>query len=153
MTGWIHQRARDIEKESSLVDHSLALLQYASTYCGLEVDRRLHHQLTTLEMMLYDMQNSTSNSGCENEVVHLTLTEMETMSDLEVLVKLMGATSKETIIVNVRKCLVPYLDRLEELEPGARKDLLQNYLLHCSATSLVLPFEVRRIFFSLASLT
>ena len=84
MTGWIHQRARDIEKESSLVDHSLALLQYASTYCGLEVDRRLHHQLTTLEMMLYDMQNSTSNSGCENEVVHLTLTEMEAMSDLEV---------------------------------------------------------------------
>ena len=105
--------------------------------------------------MLYDMQNdfdanaaaaaadATSSAG-----VHLTLTEMETMSDLEVLVKLMGATSKETIIVNVRKCLVPYLDRLEELEPGARKNLLQNYLLHCSATSLVLPFEVRfsRIF-------
>ena len=142
MTGWIHQRARDIEKESSLVDHSLALLQYASTYCGLQVDRRLHHQLTTLEVMLYDMQNDSDDSAA----VHLTLTEMETMSDLEVLVKLMGATSKETIIVNVRKCLVPYLDRLEELEPGARKDLLQNYLLHCSATSLVLPFEVRRIF-------
>jgi hypothetical protein len=67
---------------------------------------------------------------------------LASMSDLEVLVKLMGATSKETIIVNVRKCLVPYLDRLEELETGARKDLLQNYLLHCSATSLVLPFEV-----------
>ena len=54
----------------------------------------------------------------------------------------MAATSKETIIVNVRKCLVPYLDRLEELETGAKKNLLQNYLLHCSATSLVLPFEV-----------
>ena len=85
LTGWIHQRARDIEKESSLVDHSLALLQYASTYCGLEVDRRLHHQLTTLEMMLYDMQNNGLGDGCcENEVVHLTLTEMEAMSDLEV---------------------------------------------------------------------
>ena len=103
--------------------------------------------------MLYDMQNDFDATDATSATsaasgVHLTLTEMETMSDLEVLVKLMGATSKETIIVNVRKCLVPYLDRLEELEPGARKNLLQNYLLHCSATSLVLPFEVRfsRIF-------
>ena len=133
------------------MDHSLALLQYASRYCGLQVDRRLHHQLTTLEVMLYDMQNdfdAAADATSAASGVHLTLTEMETMSDLEVLVKLMGATSKETIIVNVRKCLVPYLDRLEELEPGARKNLLQNYLLHCSATSLVLPFEVRfsRIF-------
>ena len=123
-----------------------------SRYCGLQVDRRLHHQLTTLEVMLYDMQNdfdaAADATSAAASGVHLTLTEMETMSDLEVLVKLMGATSKETIIVNVRKCLVPYLDRLEELEPGARKNLLQNYLLHCSATSLVLPFEVRfsRIF-------
>ena len=107
--------------------------------------------------MLYDMPHNDLNDAADPAGAggggHLTLAEMETMSDLEVLVKLMGATSKETIIVNVRKCLVPYLDRLEELEPGARKNLLQNYLLHCSATSLVLPFEVRRIFLSLASLT
>ena len=98
--------------------------------------------------MQNDFDANTTDATSASAGIHLTLTEMETMSDLEVLVKLMGATSKETIIVNVRKCLVPYLDRLEELEPGARKNLLQNYLLHCSATSLVLPFEVRfsRIF-------
>ena len=101
----------------------------------------------------FDANATAAADATSATSAHLTLTEMETMSDLEVLVKLMGATSKETIIVNVRKCLVPYLDRLEELEPCARKDLLQNYLLHCSATSLVLPFEVRRIFLSLASLT
>ena len=44
--------------------------------------------------------------------------------------------------MHLRKFLIPYLDRLEELESGARESLLQNYLLHCSATCLRLPLEV-----------
>lgn len=131
LTRWIHQRAKDIERESSLVDHSLTLLQYASSYCGIQVDLRLHHQLTTLEVLLYDMET------------HLSLDDMAIMSDLEVLLKLMESkTTKENVVSHLRKYLIPYLDRLEELETGARKDLLQNYLLHSSATSLALPFEV-----------
>ena len=95
MTRWIHQRARDIEKESSLVDHSLALLQYASKYCGISVNRRLHHQLTTLEVMMFDMQLQSGQ--------FLSLEQMEKMSDLEILVKLM-----EPLQVMRKKSLLNY---------------------------------------------
>ena len=101
LTSWVHQRARNIEAESSLVDHSLALLQYASDYCGLSINPRLHHQLTTLEVMLYDMQSP------------LSLSSLETMSDLEILNKLMEKAEKSNILNYTRKYLVPYLDRLE----------------------------------------
>ena len=53
---WIHQRARDIERESSLVDHSLTMLNYAASFLSLQIDQRLHHSLTTLETFLYDLQ-------------------------------------------------------------------------------------------------
>jgi WD40 repeat protein len=132
LTHWIHERARHIEAESSLADHALALLQYASEYCGVAIDLRLHHQLTTLEVMMYDMQCSSM----------LSLKRVEQMSDLEVLIALMEPCTKETFLAHIRRFLLPYLDRLEQLESGSRKNLLQNYLLHCSATSLVLPFEL-----------
>ena len=76
LTQWIHERAIHIEQESSLVDHALALLQYASEYCGIVIDMRLYHQLTTLETMLYDMQAPI-----------LSLDQMNQMSDLEILIK------------------------------------------------------------------
>ena len=130
LTSWVHQRARNIEAESSLVDHSLALLQYASDYCGLSINPRLHHQLTTLEVMLYDMQSP------------LSLSSLESMSDLEILNKLMEKAEKSNLLSYTRKYLVPYLDRLEELENGTRCNLLKNYLLHTSTSSLILPFEL-----------
>ena len=37
------------------------------------------------------------------------------------------------------KTLSPFLERLEVLEPGSRDNLLRNYLLHLSTTSLQLP--------------
>ena len=130
LTSWVHARARNIEAESSLVDHSLALLQYASDYCGLNINPRLHHQLTTLEVMLYDMQSP------------LSLSSLESMSDLEILNKLMEKAEKSNLLNYTRKYLVPYLDRLEELENGTRCNLLKNYLLHTSTSSLILPFEL-----------
>lgn len=134
LTKWIHERARQIERESSLVDHSLQLLQLGSEMEGVVIDLRLHHQLVTLEVMMYDMQPQKRTS--------FSLEEMKEMSDLEVMIKLMEECPKEKFFAHVQKFLVPYLDRLEQLESGSRHFLLHNYLLHLSATSLVLPFEL-----------
>ena len=46
------------------------------------------------------------------------------------------------IISSVNRILIPFLNRLELLEEGSRSYLLRNYLLHMSATSLVLPYEI-----------
>jgi hypothetical protein len=45
----------------------------------------------------------------------------------------------KTIMARFHKILIPFLDRLEALEPGSRDLLLRNYLLHLSTTSLHLP--------------
>ncbi len=132
VTTWVHKRARQIESESSLADNALRLLEHAYKACGVQVDLRLHHYLTTLEAMMYGAQRPS----------YVSLDEAERMSNLELLVKLMEGSNKETFLCNVQKFLVPYLDRLEQLEAGSRKNLLQNYLLHCAATSLVFPYEL-----------
>lgn len=75
-----------------------------------------------------------------NHAIQLDLTLLNFAFFTFKLLDLITVTGK--VMLKVRKFLIPYLDRLEELERGARKNLLQNYLLHCSATSLVLPFEV-----------
>ena len=72
----------------------------------------------------------------------LSLDQMNQMSDLEILIKLMESSSKTSIVHDVKKFLIPYLDRLDQLESGARKNLLQNYLLHCATTSLEIPYEI-----------
>jgi hypothetical protein len=131
---WVDTRAREIENESSLVDHALALLQIASVN-GIQIDTRLHHNILTLEMITYDLSTSSTMSM-------LNLKRLEEMSDLEVVDKLMSKSNKTNFIGNVNKILIPYLDRLESLEAGTRNHLLRNYLLHMSATSLVLPFEM-----------
>ena len=136
VTEWVDTRAREIENESSLVDHALALLQIASAN-GITIDLRLHHNVLTLELITYDLGTS-SLPGL------LSLNRLEDMSDLEVVDKLMSKSTKNNFINNVNRILIPYLDRLEALEAGTRKYLLRNYLLHMSATSLVLPFEMMK---------
>ena len=64
------------------------------------------------------------------------------MSDLEIIDKMMHKSTKVNIISNVNKILLPFLNRLEALEEGMRTYLLRNFLLHMSATSLVLPYEM-----------
>ena len=124
--------------ESSLVDHSLALLNYAKKYCGLNIDQRLHHQLTTLETILYDMQNES----------HLNLAEMEAMSDLEVLIKLMEAASLEaggrSVILHVRKFLVPFLDRLESLERVCLSNIYFGREHVCKGVPKRMKFGIKR---------
>ena len=134
---WVDTRVRQIEKQSSLVDHALTLLEISSNN-GIRVDPRLHHNLLTLEMMMYDLQHLGPSSAANM----VSLKRLEEMSDLEVVDKLMGKSSKSNFLNSVNKILIPYLDRLESLEAGARANLLRNYLLHLSATSLLHPFEL-----------
>ena len=134
---WIHRRVRDIESESSLVDYALSLLQIASGN-GIQVDPRLHHNMLTLEMMMYELHHL----GPSTVTSLVSLRRLEDMSDLEIVDKLMGNSTKVNFMNNVNRILIPYVDRLESLEAGARTTLLRNYLLHMSATSLTLPFEL-----------
>ena len=133
VVSWVDTRAREIEHESSLVDHALALLQISSAN-GIPIDARLHHNILTLEMITYDLAASSSNM--------LNLKRIEEMSDLEVVDKIMHKSTKSNIISCVNRILIPFLNRLESLEEGTRSYLLRNYLLHMAATSLLLPYEI-----------
>ena len=130
---WVDKRAREIESESSLVDHALSLLQISSAN-GISIDPRLHHNILTLEMITYELAPSSNNL--------LNLKRIEEMSDLEVVDRIMYKSNKSNIISSVNRILIPFLNRLELLEEGSRSYLLRNYLLHMSATSLVLPYEI-----------
>lgn len=85
-------------------------------------------------MITYDLAASSSNM--------LNLKRIEEMSDLEVVDKIMHKSTKANIISSVNRILIPFLNRLESLEEGTRSYLLRNYLLHMSATSLLLPYEI-----------
>merc|ERR1712223_1210426 len=82
---WVDKRAREIESESSLVDHALSLLQISSAN-GISIDPRLHHNILTLEMITYELAPSSSNL--------LNLKRIEEMSDLEVVDRIMHKSNK-----------------------------------------------------------
>ena len=134
LTKWIDTRARVIEYESSLIDHVLALLQIASAN-NIEVDLRLKHNILSLERINYELGTSSITSL-------LSLKRIEDMSDIEILDRLMSKSNKANFMNNVNGVMIPYIERINALEAGSRANLLRNYLLHMSATSLVLPFEI-----------
>ena len=126
LSKWVDKRSRDIERESSLVDHALALLSIAGQN-GIQINPRLHFHLLTLETMMYDLQ-----------MPPMSLRRLEEMSDLDVVNKLMEGVNKSNFLSKVHRILIPHLDRLE----ASRMTLLRHYLLHLSATSLELPLEL-----------
>lgn len=56
-----------------------------------------------------------------------------------ILLQLMEGADAKHFMTHFNKILVPFLERLEVLEPGSRETLVTNFLLHLSTTSLELP--------------
>ena len=131
VSSWYCLRAADIENQSQLVDHSLDLIKLGleRNIPHLEV---INHQLLTLETLVYDLQYDH----------HLNLEKLNAMSQLSVALLIMSKCVEETFLYTFNRWLMPYLRRLDALQPGRISELLRDLLLTKSREHLGWALQV-----------
>ncbi|KAK4028880.1 hypothetical protein OUZ56_021899 [Daphnia magna] len=124
VSSWYRTRAADIEKQCMLVENALDLIKL-----GLERNvphlEHIHHQLLTLETLVYDLQ-------CEN----VTLEKLNAMSELSVCQFIMDGCDADSFLPKLHRWLMPYLRRLDTLHPGRINQLLRSLLVVSSQENL-----------------
>ncbi|XP_033634879.1 neuroblastoma-amplified sequence-like [Asterias rubens] len=133
LTDWFIWRATTIERQSRQVDNALELVDL-----GIERNvqglKALHDDLVTLEVMTYECQTQPG----------ITLDTLQTMSDLDKVLLMMSKSPKEMYVKNIKRWVIPFLDRGERQHLGKRNELLTQYML-CMAkedlTNCVMIFE------------
>lgn len=107
-----------------LVENALDLIKL-----GLERNvphlEHIHHQLLTLETLVYDLQ-------CEN----VTLEKLNAMSELSVCQFIMDGCDADSFLPKLHRWLMPYLRRLDTLHPGRINQLLRSLLVVSSQENL-----------------
>lgn len=107
-----------------LVENALDLIKL-----GLERNvphlERIHHQLLTLETLVYDLQHE-----------HLNLEKLNVMDELSVCQLIMSDCDVDTFLPKLHRWLMPYLRRLDTLQPGRITVLLRELLVARSQESL-----------------
>lgn len=89
---------------------------------GLE---RTHHQLLTLETIVYDLSYD-----------NLNLEKLNAMSELAICQLIMSRCDNETFVPTLNRWLMPYLRRLDTLRPGSMSELLRSVLVAKSQEDL-----------------
>ncbi|XP_039281626.1 neuroblastoma-amplified sequence [Nilaparvata lugens] len=130
LSDWYRKRIYQIESSSHLVDPAIDLIRLARERNIKDLDN-LHHQLLTLEMLVYEL-----------EMENLTLADLEKMTPLEKALLLIKDATEESFVGNLLHRVVPYADRHEGLVPNSRKTLLFQLLSNLSSQSLTLPLKL-----------
>ncbi|RZF42481.1 hypothetical protein LSTR_LSTR004400 [Laodelphax striatellus] len=130
VSDWYRKRIYQIESSSHLVDPALDLIHLARQRHIKGLDD-LHHQLFTLDMLVYEL-----------EMEDLTLEKLEKMTPLEKALLLIKDATEESFVGNLLHRVVPYVDRHEGLVPNSRKSLLSQLFSNLSSQSLSLPLKL-----------
>jgi len=114
-----------------IVENALDLIKL-----GLERNvphlEQIHHQLLTLETLVYDLHHE-----------HLDLEKLTAMSELNVCQLLMSrCNDDDSFLPSLDRWLMPYLRRLDTLTPGCITDLLRGVLLERSRQDLGWALQV-----------
>lgn len=113
-----------------LVDNALDLIRL-----GLERNvphlESIHHELLTLETLVYDLHHE-----------HLNLEKLNTMSELGISQLFMSGCDVETFLPKLHHWLMPYLRRLDTQQPGRINELLRGLLVARSQESLDWALQV-----------
>ncbi|CAL8069233.1 unnamed protein product [Orchesella dallaii] len=115
ITTWYEERIREIERYSGIVSHALDLTRLGIQRNITEL-AVLQDNLETVEVLVYDVG------------VDITLEKLEELGYSERLELLMSSATDDAFINHFRKFLVPFLQKWNEKEPGARYYLLDQYL-------------------------
>ncbi|KAK4329181.1 hypothetical protein Pmani_000411 [Petrolisthes manimaculis] len=127
---WYQERAKDVERQSHFVDAALDLLKLGRGR-GVQSLEELHDWLDCLEVMVYEADH-----------IRLSLDEFLALSHLEKITSLMSSSTSETYIQNVRRWLLPCLNRIDKWEPGSAKTLLHTYMVNTAKDDLGLPLKI-----------
>lgn len=113
-----------------LVDNALDLIKL-----GLERNvphlEQIHHQLLTLETLVYDLHHD-----------QLSLEKLNKMSELSVCQMIMSDCDSESFLAKLNHWLMPYLRRVEAMQSGRTMELLRGLLVVRSQENLDWALEV-----------
>ena len=96
---WYKMRAYEIERESSLIDNALALINIGKS-----------HNIRGLEHLLFELE-TLSDLVYKVNLEDLSLTQIEKLSDLEKIKLLMIKCNEMNFVLNVKNILLPYSRR------------------------------------------
>eukprot|EP00057_Strongylocentrotus_purpuratus_P023613 XP_011678087.1 PREDICTED: neuroblastoma-amplified sequence [Strongylocentrotus purpuratus] len=125
LTDWVIFRAMAIEDESRQVDNALSLVRLAMerNIPGLE---SLHHDLLTLEVVSYECQTDPD----------LTLASLKKLTNLQIMLLMMSKSPSETYVKDMKRWVIPFLQRCEEDSPGTRVTLTEEFMLSLAKEDL-----------------
>ncbi|GFR67776.1 neuroblastoma-amplified sequence-like, partial [Elysia marginata] len=115
---WYAERACEIERRSRLVDFAIELVKQGIQK-GAESLGELLDDLVVLEMMVYECSVDDS----------LTFAKLREMADYDRLELIMSKSPEEMYAKNLRRWVMPFLQRCEQGQPGAYDQLLRDFVL------------------------
>ncbi|XP_022105886.1 neuroblastoma-amplified sequence-like [Acanthaster planci] len=133
LTDWYIWRAKAIERRSRQVDNAVELINLGieRNVQGLE---SLQDDLLTLEVVTYECQTEAS----------ITLDGLQSMTDVDKIHLMMNKSPKNMYVKNIKRWVIPFLERCEKQAPGQKKELMTQYMLTMAKedlTNCVMIFE------------
>ncbi|XP_025077701.1 neuroblastoma-amplified sequence-like [Pomacea canaliculata] len=128
---WYEVRACQMEEKSRLVDNALELIKLAIQH-GFDGLGELLDDLITMETLVYECGVGE----------WLSIRELREMSEYTRIELMMEKSPLEMYAKNIRRWVVPVLERCEQRERGAYRRLLREFLLTRSRTDLVIPLQI-----------
>ncbi|BFY98427.1 hypothetical protein BsWGS_01467 [Bradybaena similaris] len=128
---WYFARACEIEKKSRLIDNAIEFVKLA-TERGAENLSDLLDDLMVMDLMVYEC-------GVDDSLTFDTLQEM---ADYDRLEYIMSQSSEEMYAKNIRRWMVPFLQRCEQRQPMAYSRLLRDFILTKSRNDLTLVLKI-----------
>ncbi|XP_041464544.1 neuroblastoma-amplified sequence-like [Lytechinus variegatus] len=125
LTDWVIHRAMVVEDESRQVDNALSLVRLAMERNIPELES-LHHDLLTLEVLSYECQTDPD----------LTLASLKKMTNHQIIKLMVSKSPSETYVKDVKRWVIPFLQRCEEDSPGARISLTEQFMLSLAKEDL-----------------
>lgn len=115
---------------STIVENALDFIKL-----GLERNvpnlEHIYHQLLTLETLVYDLQ-----------LIQLNLEKLEAMNELSLCQMIMSDCDGDSFLPKLHRWLMPYLRRLDTVQPGRINELLRGLLVARSQENLDWALQV-----------
>ncbi|KAK7009358.1 neuroblastoma-amplified sequence [Biomphalaria glabrata] len=128
---WYHERACDIERRSKIVDNAIELVKLGIEK-GVDSLSELLDDLVIMEMLVYE---------CGVDIA-FEFSQLREMADYDRLELIMAKSPEEMYIKNLRRWMVPFLQRCEKKESGSYDRLLRDFILTKACDDLTLVVKI-----------
>jgi neuroblastoma-amplified sequence len=143
LTSWYRQRIRTILDSSGMVDVALSMAERATSQ-GIPGLDELGEELSLLSRLVYDAE-AAAEDGPEDD---WTLEQWKSMDSLTVVRAMLALSTPETLVVDIRKFVLPYLFVLESRAERAgnpnsliSRQLLNDFVLGAPLEMVLRIFE------------